>query len=364
VRVDELGTRTLVVGALGVTGRNVLEHLVETGRAAVGLSRRPPQAALAGAEHVLGDVTDPDAGARLHDALHDVTHLVFAAYQEHSSLAAQVAPNVELLESSLDILAAAGAPLRHVTLYQGNKYYGAHLGPFKTPAREDDPRLPGPNFYYDQEDLLRRRADRHGFAFTLLRPEAVCGVATGNPMNLLTAIAVYATLCSHTGVPLRFPGPDEAARVLYQVTDARLLARATAWAGLADTARNEAFNITNGDTFRWQHMFTRIADYFGIASAPAQQMRLVEHMPSYQKDWETIASAHRLLRVPFDQIATWDFADAIFHSTWDNVSSTIKLRQAGFHDCIDTERMFIELFDALVARNLIPPLFIRPRTVE
>jgi hypothetical protein len=142
------------------------------------------------------------------DSLHDVTHLVFAAYQEQPSLAGQVAPNVDLLEGSLDALAAAGAALQHVTLYQGNKYYGAHLGPFKTPAREDDPRLLGPNFYYDQEDLLRLRAERDGFAFTIFRPEAVCGVATGNPMNLLTAIAVYANLCKHKNIPLRFPGPS------------------------------------------------------------------------------------------------------------------------------------------------------------
>jgi len=252
-RLDEFGTRTVVVGALGIIGRNVVEHLADTGRSVVGLSRRRPPLAASGAEHVLADVTDPGTGVRLRETLHDVTHLVFAAYQEHPSLAGQVAPNVKLLEGSLGALAAAGAPLQQVTLYQGNKYYGAHLGPFKTPAREDDPRLLGPNFYYDQEDLLCLRAERDGFAFTIFRPEAVCGVATGNPMNLLTAIAVYATLCKRKDIPLRFPGPELAADVLYQVTDARLLARATAWAGLAESARNQDFNITNGDTFRWRH---------------------------------------------------------------------------------------------------------------
>src|ERR1700747_803701 len=294
-RLDEFDTRTLVVGALGVIGRSVVDQLADSGRSVVGLSRRrPPPAAGAGAEHVLSDVTGRGPGIRLRDSLHDVTHLVVAAYQEQLSLAGQVAPNVKLLEGSLDALEAAGAPLQHVTLYQGNKYYGAHLGPFKTPAREDDPRLPGPNFYYDQEDLLRLRAERDGFACTIFRPEAVCGLATGNPMNLLTAIAVYATLCKHKNMPLRFPGPGQAADVLYQVTDARLLARATAWAGLADSARNQDFNITNGDTFRWQHMFPRIADYFGVAHAPAQQLRLSDHMPSQEADWDEIASLRRL----------------------------------------------------------------------
>src|SRR5271169_7155835 len=91
-RLDEFGTRTVVVGALGVIGRNVVEHLADTGRSVVGLSRRrPPLAARIGAEHVLADVTDAGTGVRLRVSLHDVTHLVFAAYQEQSSLAGQVA---------------------------------------------------------------------------------------------------------------------------------------------------------------------------------------------------------------------------------------------------------------------------------
>jgi nucleoside-diphosphate-sugar epimerase len=45
-RLDDYGTRTLVVGALGVIGRSVVDHLADTGRAVVGLSRRqPPPAA-------------------------------------------------------------------------------------------------------------------------------------------------------------------------------------------------------------------------------------------------------------------------------------------------------------------------------
>jgi len=35
--------------------------------------------------------------------------------------------------------------------------------------------------------------------------------------------------------------------------------------------------------------------------------------------------------------------------------STIKLRQAGFSDCIDTEDMFRELFAQLVAKRILPP---------
>ncbi len=114
-----------------------------------------------------------------------------------------------------------------------------------------------PNFYYDPEDLLRVHQQGNDWAFTALRPEAVCGFATGNPMNLLTVIAVYAAISKELGIPLRFPGPEAAYRALYQVSSADILAEAVDWAGTSPVARNGIFNITNGDYFRWQHMWPK-----------------------------------------------------------------------------------------------------------
>ena len=64
----------------------------------------------------------------------------------------------------------------------------------------------------------------------MLRPDVVIGFSTGSPMNLLTAIAVFAALSKDAGVPLRFPGSAAAWRALHQFTDADLLASATEWA--------------------------------------------------------------------------------------------------------------------------------------
>jgi hypothetical protein len=96
-----------------------------------------------------------------------------------------------------------------MTFYQGGKAYGADLGPFKTPAREDDPRLIGPNFYYDQEDLLRQRQRRKSWFWTALRAEATTGFSIGSPMNLGMSIAIYAAISRELGLPLRFPGTDK-----------------------------------------------------------------------------------------------------------------------------------------------------------
>ena len=84
--------------------------------------------------------------------------------------------NVQLLKGLLDYLGANVPTLRHVTIFQGGKAYGSDLGPYKTPARDDDPRLMSPNYYYDQKDLLRAQQKGSKWGFTVIRPGgAICG---------------------------------------------------------------------------------------------------------------------------------------------------------------------------------------------
>ncbi|WP_080791921.1 SDR family oxidoreductase [Corynebacterium pacaense] len=344
----------LVAGSGGVIGGNVIRHFTSRGVTTRGISRRPPEGS-PGWTHLGTDLLDADATAAALTGAADTSRLVFAAYIEQEEPRAQIATNVALLNNTLDALAAAGAPLEHVTLYQGMKYYGAHLGRFATPAREDDPRLIVPNFYYDQEDLLRARADRDGFAFTILRPEGVMGYARGTPMNLLMVLAAYVTITRELGIPLRFPGSGHTYdRVLYQVSDAALLADATDWAGGTATAHGEAFNLTNGDVFRWRQLFEAIAGHYGIPTGEPQGFRLSEHMPAYAGVWEGIVDRHGLRRTPWDTLVDWNFGDAILNAPGDNVSSTIKVRRAGFTGCHDSIPRIIELLDDLADRRIIP----------
>jgi hypothetical protein len=60
--------------------------------------------------------------------------------------------------------------------------------------------------------------------------------------------------------------------------------------------------------------------------------------------------------IPYEQVVAWRFGDFIFNSGFDNITSTIKARRAGFHDCIDTEEMFSNLFDDLRQKRVIPRL--------
>jgi nucleoside-diphosphate-sugar epimerase len=343
----------LVTGVGGVIGRHVAQEYARADWKVRGVSRRHVEGA--GWEHLPVDLLDAEATESAFMAAADTTHLAFGAYIEKPTTQELSDVNVALLRNTLNGLHAVGAPLRHVTLYQGGKAYGAHLGHFNTPAKESDPRLIQPNFYYDQEDLLRQVAQERGFELTVLRPEGVVGYAVGNPMNLLMVIAVYAAISRALGQPLRFPGTVAAYDALYQVTDADLLARATMWAGSEPAAAGEIFNVTNGDQFRWRQLWPAFARQFGMDYAEPQQVLLAEAMPLHRGLWEKLVEQHGLVRTPFEDIAGWDFGDFLFRSEFDNVSSTIKIRQAGFTDCLDSQDRFLELFEHLTADGIIPP---------
>jgi nucleoside-diphosphate-sugar epimerase len=348
--------KVLVAGAQGVIGRAAALRLASQPDVEVlGLSRRA-EPALDGVPLIAVDLLNPAGTQAALGDVRDVTHIVFGAYIEKSTPAEKTEVNVAILRNLLDAVERTSPGLRHITFYQGGKAYGADLGPFKTPAREDDPRLMPPNFYYDQEDFLRERQRGKSWTFTALRPEAVCGFAIGNPMNLLTVIAVYAAISKELGVPLRFPGTEAAYRALYQVSSADILAQATDWAGTEPAAANEIFNITNGDYFRWQHMFPKIAAMFDMPLADPVPTPLVTYMTDKAPLWERMVERYGLQPIPYEAVASWGFGDFIFNSGFDNISSTIKARRVGFHACIDTEDMFREQFEQLRHLRVIPAL--------
>lgn len=345
--------RVLVIGAQGVIGSAVARHLSDAAQWRVATAARRPAPAQS-EDHVQVDLLDESAAKEAFTALRDVTHVVYAAYTERATMAATTGPNVQMLRTTLRALETVGAPLQRVVLIGGGKSYGEHLGPYKTPAKESDPRMLGPVFYNDQEDLLWAEADRQGYDWTVLRPDAVIGSALGSPMNMLHGIAVYATICRSLDIPLRFPGSPGAWTALHQSTDAGLLAEAVEWALTAGTASREVFNVTNGDNFRWQHLWPDIANFFDIPTQAPQPMLLAEQMADKEPVWDAIVAGHGLQPVTYEQMVSWPFVDAVLRTDYDMVQSTIKIRRAGFTGCIDTHDSMLRNLQDLRTRRLIP----------
>ena len=237
----------VIVGGLGVIGRALIDHLTgDPSWDVVALSRRAPDFETT-ARFLSVDLREKDSATAALAELTETTHVFYTAYQPMPTRSLEVDANLVLLVNAVEALSSASSSLEHVNLMEGGKWYGCHLGPIRTPALEDDPRHMPPNFYYDQQDWLEEAAVRGDFTWSALRPEAVCGFAVGNPMNLTMAIAVYAAICGELGVPFSFPGKPGAYTALYEVTDAHILAQAAHWAATTSTAAGEAFNITNGD---------------------------------------------------------------------------------------------------------------------
>lgn len=354
----------LIAGASGVVGSAAVRHFASLdGWDVVGVSRRAPLP-VPGARHVSVDLIDADACEREFGDMGEVTHLVYAALFEKVGLVPgwferdQMERNLLMLQNLFEPLSRA-ADLRSVILLQGTKAYGAHVEPMPLPGKEREPRHQHENFYWLQEDYLRERSLASGWALTILRPQFVFGEALGSNMNAIPALGVYAALLRADGEPLHYPGGGT---FLTEAVDAGLLARAMHWAAVTPAARGEVFNITNGDVFTMRGVWPALADAFGMEVGDDEPLSLAEAMPQREPDWAAVVDRFGL-RAPtsLDDFVGQSFiyADLLLgagaaEDPPPTMLSTVKVRQAGFADCVDTEDMFVRLVRSMQAQRLLP----------
>lgn len=344
----------LVVGAGGVIGRNLIEHLITLPEwDIIGVSRRGRENTKR-IRYISADLLDPLDVRQKLGSLSEVTHIFYAAYQDKPTWAELVPPNLAMLVNVVDVIEPVAHALQHISLMQGYKVYGAHLGPFKTPARETDPKHMPPEFNIDQQNFLEERQQGKRWTWSALRPSVVGGFALGNPMNLALVIAIYASMSKELGLPLRFPGKPGAYHSLLEMTDAGLLAKATVWAATDTRCANQAFNITNGDLFRWSEMWPKIAAYFNLETAPPLQMSLSVVMEDKETLWNNMVEKYGLASNSYQSVSSWAFGDFVFSWDYDFFADGTKARRLGFHEFVETERMFMNIFDGLRKAKVIP----------
>ena len=350
----------LIVGASGIGGSNLAAELLRTGWTVYGLARRP-QHDLPGLLPVAADLLDP---ASLAVALADIapSNVFITAWMRQDTEAENIRVNSAMVRNVLAALAPKQS-VRHVALVTGLKHY---LGPFEayvnggtlpaTPLREEQPRLALDNFYYAQEDEVYAAAARDGFHWNIHRPHTVIGKAVGNAMNMGTTLAVYAALCKETGRPFQFPGSRAQWEGLSDVTDARQLARQLLWAAETDAAHDQAFNIVNGDFFRWQWLWGRLANWFGVEAAGFDgTIRPLEAaMANDQATWTALAQRHGLVESDLARLASPWHTDLDLGRPIEVMTDMGPSRKLGFTGYQVTEDSFFDLFAQLRAERLIP----------
>ena len=348
----------LVVGASGIVGSAIAALLMAEGWTVHGLARRPSP--YPGLLPVAADLQDA-AGTASALAQVQPDAVFITTWSRQPTEAENILVNGAMVRHLLDGLPKATAP-RHVALVTGLKHY---LGPFEaygkgalpqTPFREEQGRLDVENFYYAQEDALFAAAARDGFGWSVQRPHTVIGAAIGNAMNMGTTLAAYATLCRELGRPFRFPGSAAQWNGLTDMTDAHQLARHLLWAATTPAARDQAFNVVNGDIFRWRWMWERIAGWFDLVPAAfdGTVCPLEQQMADDAPVWRRIAERHDLIEPDLGRLASPWHTDADLGRPIEVMTDMSKSRRLGFSGYQTTDDAFFDLFARLRAGRVIP----------
>lgn len=175
------------------------------------------------------------------------------------------------------------------------------------------------------------------------------------------------------GQPLCYPGPAWGA--VQECIDTRLLAKAFEWAADADTARNQTFNITNGDVYLWENLYKVVARVFGMEMGPPKELRLRDEMPKYSDLWDKMVKKYDLKPFTLDELVgpAWNFMDGLAMRSntkavskdnsgvdWSktavvgHLSNCLAIRKAGFHEYLDTEEMLEDWLRRLQDERYIP----------
>lgn len=343
----------LIAGASGLIGRRIADRLLTTGGwEVIGIARRPPLSD--NMRWIAVDLSDFDDCQRKLGGLAEVSHVFYAARFDHPEGKPEpVGLNAAMLKNAVGALEPL-ARLEHVHAVHGSKHYGHQLGPVRLPMREEDPRAPGGNFYFDQEDFLREHSRGSAWTYSISRPHTFCDPAIDHPRSIGLLVAVFAAIQRELGEPLDFPASAKSYEAHTQFTDLALLARAIVWMAQEPRCANQAFNVVNGDYPRWCELWPRFASWFGMTIGVPRSIRLADHMADKQAVWDAIVRKHGLRPTRLDTLVLWPYGDYQFRPQWDVMSSMTKARALGFHDTVESSAMFLRQFEQYRAAKVIP----------
>ncbi|XP_009360365.2 3-oxo-Delta(4,5)-steroid 5-beta-reductase [Pyrus x bretschneideri] len=361
----------LVIGVTGIVGNSLAEILPLSDTPGgpwkvYGVARRPRPnwSADHPIEYIQCDVSDPDDAKTKLSPLTDVTHLFYVTWSSRSTEAENCEVNGNMLRNVLESVIPNAPNLRHICLQTGGKHY---LGPFESfgkiqphdpPFTEDLPRLDTPNFYYTQEDLLFAAVEKkEDLTWSVHRPDMIFGFSPYSLMNIVGTLCVYAAICKHEGLPLRFPGSKAAWNSYSVASDADLIAEHHIWAAVDPYAKNEAFNINNGDVFKWKHFWTVLAEQFGIEEYGIDEgggrLSLAERMKGKEGVWEEIVRENELKETKLEEVGVWWFVDVVLGGEG-VLSSMNKSKEHGFVGFRNSRNSFVTWIDKMKSFKIVP----------
>ncbi|KAL7612408.1 hypothetical protein Lser_V15G05473 [Lactuca serriola] len=340
----------LVVGVTGMVGITVTEALKKPltlgGPWAVyGVSRRPlptwfPSSLLD--KHIILDTLNPENTNKILSPLsNQITHLFWIAIYANESEDLSISMKSTMLCNVLGALTLSpNSNLSHVALQTGTKQYlgpiydpilSRQIIPHEPPFKEDYPRLQFPNFYYALEDIIFSYSK--SLTYSIHRSSIIIGASSRSFYNALLTLSVYALVCKHENYPFRYLGNKFTWGHFCDASDARVLAEQQIWASITNSAKNQAFNCTNGDVFTWKMLWGVLCDEFSVEFVPFDEKHKFSYV-DFMKDkghvWEKIVEENGLYKTKMEEITCFGAMDAVSNFQIQHVCSMNKSREFGF----------------------------------
>ncbi|KAK1553564.1 hypothetical protein Q3G72_000468 [Acer saccharum] len=361
----------LIIAVTGIVGNSLAEILPLSDTPGgpwklYGVARRPKPDWNSDhlVEYIQCDVSDPNQTQSKLSVLTDVTDIFYVTWANRSTEDENCEINGAMLRNVLRAVIPNAPNLRHICLQTGAKHYAGpfesfgKIQPHDTPFTEDLPRLNVSNFYYTQEDILFEEVEKkEGLTWSVHRPQPIFGFSPYSLMNIIGTLCVYAAICKHEGVPLKFPGTKGAWECHMVVSDADLIAEQQIWATVDPNAKNEAFNCSNGDVFKWKHLWKVLAEQFDIESygleEGGERVKLEEIMKGKEAVWEEIVRENKLQPTKLDEVGLWWFSDLLL-SLEGVMDSMNKSKEHGFLGFRNSKNSFITWIDKMKSYKIVP----------
>lgn len=373
----------LIIGVTGIVGNSLAEilPLADTPGGpwkVYGVARRPRPIWQADhrIEYIQCNVSDEEEALEKLSNLTDVTHIFYVAWASKPTEEENCVANGTMLSNVLKAVIPNAPNLQHICLQTGRKHY---TGPFESfgkvqphdsPFHEDLPRLNVLNFYYTLEDVLFDEVHKkEGLTWSVHRPGMIFGFSPCSLMNVVGTLCVYAAICKHQGLPLIFPGNHAAWEGYWDASDADLIAEQQIWAAVDPYAKNEAFNCSNGDVFKWKHLWKVLAEQFEIENYGLKEgnkrMSFAEKMKNMGPVWDEIVREKELVPSEVEEVAIWWLLDLVLQGT-SNLDNMNKMEENGYLDSMNkskehgflgfrnTKTAFISWIDKMKAQKIVP----------
>ncbi|KAG5626851.1 hypothetical protein H5410_012069 [Solanum commersonii] len=133
---------------------------------------------------------------------------------------------------------------------------------------------------------------------------------------------------------MKFPGTEAVWDSFSNASDANLVAEHQIWAAMCPQGKNRAFNITNGDVFKWKHLWKVLAEEIGVEyvefNAKEKIITLSEMMKDKGTVWDKIVRDNKLISTKLEEVGLWDFADMLLGEGTCRLSSINRSKENGF----------------------------------